>query len=84
MRTKKYSKKCIWIKKTTCKEAGKPKFDPREKNNDSENQDILIVNCFQGQLQELLTAHNTVCTCWAVTFTLAEKKGQFHSDSGKS
>lgn len=45
---------------------------------------LLTVSCFQGQLQDLLAAHNIVCTCWGVTFTLAEKKGQFHSDSGKS
>lgn len=35
----------------------------RKKMWHSENQDILIVNHFQGQLQELLITHsNAVCT----------------------
>lgn len=59
MRTKKCSKKCIWILKIAYKEVRKESLvQERKKKWHSENQEILTVNHFQRQLQELLIAHN--------------------------
>lgn len=42
-----------------CKEVGKESLVPKEEKIwHFENQDILTVNHFQGQLQALLTVHN--------------------------